>query len=817
MESRKRAHSHEDDPTTTKKHIISAANGSPRVNGASAEPDELELGKNLESFRKEAIYRRMKHYFRENERSLARIAELERRKNTCEAGLAAISACWSQLVDAIRLLAKPENIPESSVSTQDIFDLAIHLQNDAADDITRALENKFNATQSLVTKFIQLGGVTPFKLVESDVYADCQNAKTECAALRSQLDLLRIRLRDSEALKEQYHTALTAAENRIERVQSATVIGMERSSGSEKLDVKAEQPEETPLKPSSPPSLHSPSPTDGKQLNANAEVLQEVLKLREAKIVELERDIFSLREQVLAKDIYSKHPSSESIIEHPTYRSLLEREEVVQKALTERDEQIARLTEEINQMQSSRKDWEESILSASNQSLQELKAMMSKRDADNARLRDQREQLAAEILERKQKESIKQSSFQEYKNLAESRSERIVVLESEVKRLKTRLAAEASNEDLMTFIAEDGNATTSAYIDALRNRAINAEARVTALEQSLAIFQDDHPDVVEHMRSEAEARMKLAEVTAQLEKYQRVYGNSSTLPPDVSHLAEQLKQKENELQRLRLINTQQTQAEASLFAELEKLSTSWEALDRQVKSKILDLSQMEDRLNKSGLDKAKSDNKFFAAMRDKEAIDVERKNVARNMEKQAKAVERFVDQERNLNDQVGDLEKEVGLLKKGYDTLKRENFKLQAEMIDLRHLKEYEKRMKDAAKGVYNERERELQIQISKYRSTEEGLARARKEAEQQILEWKKSAASTSQNKQDKQANEVQSLKELLRCSTCKTHFRNTVITKCMHTFCKQCVEARIATRQRKCPACNLVFAQSDVQTLWFQ
>ena len=48
--------------------------------------------------------------------------------------------------------------------------------------------------------------------------------------------------------------------------------------------------------------------------------------------------------------------------------------------------------------------------------------MMSKRDVDNARLRDQREQLTAEVLERKQKECVKYASMQEYKVLAESRS-----------------------------------------------------------------------------------------------------------------------------------------------------------------------------------------------------------------------------------------------------------------------------------------------------------------------------------------------------------------------------------------------------------
>ena len=39
-------------------------------------------------------------------------------------------------------------------------------------------------------------------------------------------------------------------------------------------------------------------------------------------------------------------------------------------------------------------------------------------------------------------------------------------------------------------------------------------------------------------------------------------------------------------------------------------------------------------------------------MRDKEAIDIERKNVIRNLEKQAKVIDRLVECEKNLNTQV---------------------------------------------------------------------------------------------------------------------------------------------------------------------
>ena len=73
----------------------------------------------------------MRHYSRENERSQARIAELERLKCTYEASLAVMGACWTQvgqsfhfskratdtsskLVDTIRAHVKPDISPPLS-------------------------------------------------------------------------------------------------------------------------------------------------------------------------------------------------------------------------------------------------------------------------------------------------------------------------------------------------------------------------------------------------------------------------------------------------------------------------------------------------------------------------------------------------------------------------------------------------------------------------------------------------------------------------------------------------------------------------------
>lgn len=54
--------------------------------------------------------------------------------------------------------------------------------------------------------------------------------------------------------------------------------------------------------------------------------------------------------------------------------------------------------------------------------LQELQTMLQKRDADNARLREQRDQQNAELVERRHRDSVKTSSSEQLKFLADSRA-----------------------------------------------------------------------------------------------------------------------------------------------------------------------------------------------------------------------------------------------------------------------------------------------------------------------------------------------------------------------------------------------------------
>ncbi|KAJ7680562.1 BRE1 E3 ubiquitin ligase-domain-containing protein [Mycena polygramma] len=816
MESRKRPHAQESDVSVAKKRILASTYGTPYVNGSVHEAEEPSDPDNLEMFRKEAIFRRMKHYSREHDRSQSRVAELERRKTTCEAGLAAMAACWTQLVEAIRLVAKPEDLPPDAPNTRDIFDISSHISEDHAPDLVSALEDNMHATRNLVTKFVSLGSGP--QLAGGDAYIRCQKAQTECAALRSEIQVVNSKLRESEAQKLKYHDQLVAAETAADRLRSQTVQAIkprpEMASAQSPHTATEEQ-----RKQSSPVLSAPPTPA----LNGHNGSLEEaeqhtfLADLREKEVQELRKEVADLTTSNHMLTLNSKHPTIESVTESPHYKVLMDHASFLANTLSETQQENTRLSEELQAALDSRREWQEAVEASATQANTDLKALIGKRDAENARLRDQREQQAAELNERKQKDSVKHASMKELESLAEARSARIVVLESQLSRHKAQLAANAGNEDLMQFFFS-GQLDDMAYIEELKNRVMTAEQRAAAVDQTLSIFQDDHPNVVQHMEAEANALQKLAAASAKLEKYEKTYGDLSSLPPDVAQLAEKIRVQEEEINRLRLMDAQHIKEKAAVYSELDQLSAAWEALDRQVKSKVFELKDMEDRVTKSGLDKAKSENKFFAAMRDKEAIENERKSLSRNQEKQGKIVERLVEAERNLNTQVSNLEKDLASVRSKYEARSAELAGCRKDIREMKILQEVEANRLTNCKNFLLEREKELSEKTVELQKLQEHLTLSKRQVEKQATQLQERAAGSSSSREAELEAELRQTMSVLKCTACKgAGFRDTVLTKCMHTFCRACVDARLSTRQRKCPACNTPFGEGQVQTIYLQ
>ncbi|KAI0302634.1 BRE1 E3 ubiquitin ligase-domain-containing protein [Russula brevipes] len=681
VHSKKRPHLDDAEPLPSKKRAVSVNGTTVLVNGSvhptAATDEEPRDQDSLEQFRKEAIFRRMKHYSREHERSQARISELEYLKSTYEASLVVMGACWTQLVDTIRAHVKPDLSSPLDDGIEDLFCLSKCISSEDSPALAAAFEEKARSTHKLVAAFVQLNGANSLR---DEIYRRYQRSQTECTALRSELELTRANLRDCLAKRDQYHSDLAAAEKRLDRLQSRTVQAMHGRAQSppkeaaakdeedvdEKEEIDSKEEERISSSPAPPSALVPVTPT----LNELQE-WQDIAKIREDKICELESIIEDLRHdnRMLTQSV----PSNDAVSGTEIYKALTERISHLEYILKEKESQANVPASEDAKTPSSSESNDEELRE------KERRIAEEKRIQEGSRLRKQREQLTAELNEVKS-QLIKRQSLEEMKTLIASYSNRMEVYQSEVSRLKLLLAAKVGDAELVKFLQKE----KSGDMAELRKRIIASEDRVSELEKQVTVLSEQNPDISHYMQAETEAQRQLVAANKLLAQFRSTFGESSQFPPDVQQLVERLKSKEEEVKVLRLQATQHADAESTLYDEIGKLSSAWESLQVQVSSKVFDLAAAEERIMKANLDKAKADNKFFAAMREKEAVENEHKHLARTNEKLLKHVSNLTDVDKANANRLTVMEQSMTAANARAEAFKNRTMSLETELFRAR-------------------------------------------------------------------------------------------------------------------------------------
>ncbi|TFL01551.1 BRE1-domain-containing protein [Pterulicium gracile] len=821
---RKRSRSIEPDTVAHKKPNL-AAEPSP-MNGVVSESrgnDEPNAHSTLEVFRKEAIYRRMRHYARENERQDSRIAELERRKTTCEAGLAAMSACWAQLLQTVRVLTKADELPTTSPKLTTALDMASHLSEpDDQPALVQGLQDGMEATAALVSRLIQdRGGFD----ARDQLLMECQSAQSENITLRTQMSALENQTKEAEARADRFHEKLLSAEARLDRLQSQSLSMAHSSpkanapSGSDAAPSPVQR--ESLTKPP-PPSQQANGPTPGAFITdpQDAKCLEKFHQLYEDRLKRLESEADKYRSaSVKARVDFKDKLSTELIKSSGHFQRLARHCAKLMTTNVEYEQKIRAIEEELSVIKQSEQELKRVLQEEAThkQKCLEMETVLAKREVENDRLREQRDRAIAELNERKARDSVKLTSIQEFKARCDSQADRIRLLNMEIARLRARLAADTNNQDaLELFLSQSaGQNLDVSYQEDMQRRLRESEERANALEKTLANLEHDDPTVGARLRAEYQAQQELARTQEQLAKYQSVYGESSAPPPDITQLSSELQEKTSTISRLRLQVSEREQSESGLYSELEKLSSAWEALDKQLKSKADNLHALEERARQSQQDRAKAENKYFAVMKEKEAALSETKNALRNIEKQSKLLDKCNALREAAEHRRVQLEKE-------HEQHVLNELKLKHDMNEL-----HGRLMSVQAKADGRDRQFDGMFEpfdkIMKQMQHEHGvLLQQTLEATKVKSDLEKQKASQPVNASpDKALQDVQTEKDnlnrLLKCSTCHQQYRKMIITKCMHTFCKPCIDSRVASRQRKCPHCNLQFSQSDVHQFYFQ
>jgi E3 ubiquitin-protein ligase BRE1 len=82
-------------------------------------------------------------------------------------------------VEAIRVLVRPEDLPPVDIKTRSLFDLSMGVSGDAPPALKTALEYNVNATQTLLAKFMQMGGQNASQMLRDDALGMYQKVQNE--------------------------------------------------------------------------------------------------------------------------------------------------------------------------------------------------------------------------------------------------------------------------------------------------------------------------------------------------------------------------------------------------------------------------------------------------------------------------------------------------------------------------------------------------------------------------------------------------------------------------------------------------------------
>lgn len=62
---------------------------------------------------------------------------------------------------------------------------------------------------------------------------------------------------------------------------------------------------------------------------------------------------------------------------------------------------------------------------------------------------------------------------------------------------------------------------------------------------------------------------------------------------------------------------------------------------------------------------------------------------------------------------------------------------------------------------------------------------------------------------------QIETYRRKVKCSLCMINDKDAIINKCMHAFCRECLQKRLDVRNRKCPACAVQFDYQSVKDLF--
>ena len=454
-----------------------------------------------------------------------------------------------------------------------------------------------------------------------------------------------------------------------------------------------------------------------------------------------------------------------------------------------------------------------------NETVQELEDQLSKATAVSDKQKEQLEQLSKENAELTEKltatimkaadvtddDFAKTELFKQFKTQHEDVIKRVnnleamnVKLQEEAVRLQSERTAYKSQleQEMRSAVAEK-----DAFLGATDANLARIRCNRDELMADLAIKKaqlDNEWDSLKKLKdftAAQEERIKALE--SENERLSIQAGNLMLDASEIDSLSlEELRTRYGELDR----------KYALLNSELSSMSTAFQKTSKLANQKVAEsIAQDEFKLRLTA-EKAKADQKFFAAMKSKETREGEIKSLRMQNNKSSEMVSQLKDAELASRALLTNLEKQLAEEKAALNAkIAAHNTSQQKIILHASELAQLNNQITELKKAL-REKDNNYNLMASSCRA-----------AEQEVEELKASLKASKRSEEawkSKTSNggfgSTEELRMFIYCQVCKLHQRNTVIKTCGHILCEKCVDERVQSRNRKCPSCGHSFGIND-------
>ncbi|KAK4975045.1 E3 ubiquitin-protein ligase bre1 [Elasticomyces elasticus] len=244
----------------------------------------------------------------------------------------------------------------------------------------------------------------------------------------------------------------------------------------------------------------------------------------------------------------------------------------------------------------------------------------------------------------------------------------------------------------------------------------------------------------------------------------------------------------------------------ALCEELKSMETAYQKTSALASRKVSDTGVQEETIAQLRAEKAKAEQKYFAAMKAKDLKESELRSLRTANARSSEIVSQLKDGDTKSRELVSNLERQHAESKDLLSKLETQYRALDAKAKEAAIAVEGLKKQSETLTALVGEKDEDTLANAKAKREAEVELERCSVRLE----EAKKSVEVLRKTRVAENTASGDDWRKLVICPCCNEHIRNSVLKLCGHVFCSECVQRLITNRSRKCPSCGKAFGQHD-------